>query len=101
MNIDIIKPSPSDEWWYKSFGKHKAYIDRLIHTWEVVLSTEDDGHPDYVEFYQYVVRPTKRELRQAKRHFRKIVALEEARQKMYREQFKILDYEKVLKSSLQ
>ena len=72
MNIVLMKPTPSS-FWNKSFGKHNMFIQRTVNNWELVLSVgHNDYEQEYVEFFDFPVKPTKRQIRQTKRKFRKI-----------------------------
>ncbi|AIZ01823.1 hypothetical protein VR5_036 [Escherichia phage vb_EcoM-VR5] len=72
MNIVLMKPTPSS-FWNKSFGKHQEFIQRTVNNWELVLSVSNgDYEQEYVEFFEFPVKPTKRQIRQTKRKFRKI-----------------------------
>ena len=71
MNIVLMKPTPSS-FWNKSFGKHNMFIQRAVSNWELVLSEDHGGYEqEYVEFFDFPVKPTKRQIRQTKRKFRK------------------------------
>lgn len=74
MNIVLMKPI-SGSYWNNTFDKHAMLIQRASNNWELVLSV-GDGHTEqeYVEFFRFPVKPTKRQQRQTKRKFRKIYA---------------------------
>lgn len=69
MNITILKPSVTS-----TLVNPKAFnFYRGITDWELVLSVgEGDYIQEYVEFFRFTVKPTKRQIRQTKRKFRKI-----------------------------
>lgn len=90
MNIQIMKPVKSG-FWDKSFGKHKFYVDRINSRWELILSQETKGEMDFVEFYEFDARPTKRQIRQCKKSFRTYVKMTKARREM-ESRFVTLDY---------
>lgn len=97
MNIQIMKPVKSG-FWDRSFGKHKFYVDRINSRWELILSQESEGQMDFVEFYEFDVRPTKRQIRQCKKAFRAYVGgevLRRQRRLAMEPQLVTLDYDKV------
>lgn len=97
MIIQIMKPVKSG-FWDKSFGKHKFYADRVNSRWELIISQQTKGQMDFVEFYEFDVRPTKRQIRQCKKAFRVYVhasVLRRQRQLAMEPQLVTLDYAKV------
>ncbi|QWV60384.1 hypothetical protein N4000200 [Escherichia phage vB_EcoM_HZ_ZJUN4] len=76
MHIVLFKPTPySESYCVRKNTKFKLPISSA---WELVLDIPAEESPPFgrVEFIEFVVRPTKRQIRQCKRYFRKIVKLE-------------------------
>ncbi len=85
MHIVLFKPTPYN------VRKNTQFKALIADTWELVLDIPAEESPPFgrVEFIKFAVRPTKRQIRQYKRYFRKIVKLEK--------QFVTCDYAEVLK----
>lgn len=72
MHTVLFKPTPYN------VRKNTQFKALIADTWELVLDIPAEESPPFgrVEFIKFAVRPTKRQIRQCKRYFRKIVKLE-------------------------
>lgn len=72
MHTVLFKPTPYN------VRKNTQFKALIADTWELVLDIPAEESPPFgrVEFIKFAVRPTKRQIRQCKRDFRKIVKLE-------------------------
>lgn len=72
MHTVLFKPTPYN------VRKNTQFKALVADTWELVLDIPAEENPPFgrVEFIKFAVRPTKRQIRQCKRYFRKIVKLE-------------------------